>query len=289
MATAMASRSSGGGREGRHETTGLDPELEARLICLWQDEKDGDALEALVQACMPRVEYIARRYRHYPVDHEDLVSEGYVGLLMAIDRFDRKHGVRLMTYASFWIRAQMMRYITADWGHGKTGIGITRTKAFFRLRRERARCEMREMEEGTMVQSLSRSFGLSETSTRRLLEALDVTEFSMDAGSLDERGEACLELVVDELLPDMMLEGERRDALFSRLVGDALGVLDEREVFVIEERYAKDDPESLANLGRCLGISRERVRQIERGALRKMSHRIESTGHAGSELVAMVE
>jgi RNA polymerase sigma-32 factor len=268
----------------------MAPEVEAHLICRWQDEGDARALEALVRACLPRVEYIARRYRHYPVDHEDLVGEGYVGLLTAIDRFDRSHGVRLMTYASFWIRAQMMRYITADWGHGKTGIGITRTKAFFRLRRERARCEMREMDEETMLRSLSRSFGLSETSTRRLLEALDVTEFSMDAGSPDsERNDGCLELAVDDLLPDVMLEGERRDALFSRLVGEALGVLDEREVFIIEERYAKDDPESLANLGRCLGISRERVRQIERGALRKMSQLIESTGFAGSELVAMVD
>jgi RNA polymerase sigma-32 factor len=238
---------------------------------------------------MPRVAYIARRYRHYPVAHEDLVGEGYVGLLTAIDRFDRSHGVRLMTYASFWIRAQMMRYITADWGHGKTGIGITRTKAFFRLRRERARCEMREMDEETTLRSLSRSFGLSETSTRRLIEALDVTEFSMDAGSPDgERSNGCLELA-DDLLPDVMLEGERRDALFSRLVEDALGVLDEREVFIIEERYARDDPESLANLGRCLGISRERVRQIERGALGKMSRQIASSGFDGPELVAMVE
>jgi RNA polymerase sigma-32 factor len=146
------------------------------------------------------------------------------------------------------------------------------------------------MDEETMVGALSRSFGLSETSTRRLLEALDVTEFSMDAGSPDgARNEGCLELAGDDDLPDVMLEGERRDALFTRLAADALEALDEREVYIIEKRYARDDPESLANLGRCLGISRERVRQIEHGALRKMSLSIESTGFTSTDIADLVE
>lgn len=298
MATALSTRSSGergrrrgsARRRGRDVTAGMDPDLEMQLICRWQDEKDERALEALVHACLPRVEYIARRYRHYPVEHEDLVGEGYVGLLTGINRFDRARGVRLMTYASFWIRAQMMRYITADWGHGKTGIGITRTKAFFRLRREKSRYEMSEMDEGMLARRLSRCFGLSETSTRRLLEALEVSEFSMDGGPMDcARHGVAFEVAGEDLLPDALLEGERRDALFTQMIGDALGTLDEREVFVIEERYARDEPGSFAHLGRHLGVSRERVRQIERGALRKMSRYIESTGFAAADLAAMVE
>ena len=266
----------------------MDPELETHLIGLWQDENDASALDALVRACLPRVELIARRYRHYPVEHEDLVAEGHLGLLKAISRFDRRHGVRLMTYASFWIRAQMMKYITADWGHGKTGIGITRTKTFFRLRRERARCEIREMDEEAMIRSLSLAFALSETSTRRLLDALDVCEFSMDAGTVNsEWHNTSFDVAVEDYLPDSILENERRDALFSRLIGDALVMLDEREAFVIEQRYAGDEPESFANLGRHLGISRERVRQIQSGALRKMSSCIERSGFAAADLAAM--
>lgn len=270
-------------RDNREYSREVENELE--LVARYQDHGDRQALARLVDACLPRVESLARRYRHYPVAREDLAGEGYVGLLTAINRFDRTRGVRLITYATYWIRAYMVRHIANSWGYGKTGMGITRTKVFFKLRRENARCRATMTDEDERVRSLAATFALSEKSIRRLLDALEVREFSMEAhAEAAGRSEVGFGIAADLEPPDGPLDHVECETLFARVLGEALGVLDEREVFILKKRYGKEPAPTFAQLGRELGLSRERVRQIEGKALAKMKKRLIASGFTLADL-----
>lgn len=249
----------------------MDAVRELELIARWQVLGDLDALRRLVEACKQRVEAIAIRYRRYPVEWDDLVGEGYVGLLVAINKFDTsRQGVRLMTYASFWIRAFMARYIAASWGGGKTGIGITRAKRLFKLRKESSRLASQQVLDEVARESCCRCFSISPRALGTLLDVLSLQEFSLDA---------CTgQTIPSPHDPVSEVESAQTRELCSRAVRDVLGVLSERELLVISERYLHEDTASLATLGARLGVTRERVRQIERSALRKLLAAVNRAG-----------
>lgn len=288
MARAAAHGTSGGLSESgsRSNRVSVAPagmelgiESEVELITRWQAHGDVDALRTLVVTYKRRVEAIAHRYKRYPVEWEDLIGEGYVGLLVAINRFDTaRQGVRLMTYASFWIRAYMARYIAASWGGGKTGVGITRAKTLFKLRRESSRLAYQQVLDEVAHESCCESFRLSPKSLRSLLDVMSLQEFSLDAG-------------VGEVLPSAddpasEVECAQVHEFCSRAVRAVLGVLNERELLVVSERYLNEDSATLASLGARLGVTRERVRQIEQSALRKLQAAV---GRSGLSLEAFRE
>lgn len=266
-------------KRSRRSRKGLSARDELELIRRWQVHEDMDARQELVKAFMPRVEAIARGFRHYPVDHEDLVAEGSVGLLVAIDRFEEKKNVRLMTYASHWIRAYIVNAIIKTWGRGKTGMGITRSRMFFKVRRERAKYTSQHEDLDVVVKRMAADIGISEKRMRDMLNALDTPDFSLDAYA-EASGQSDLrDRIVDESAgPDAVLEGKQGEEMFGKAVSHALTALDDRERLIASKRLMNDDPMTLADLGREIGVSRERARQLELRAKRKLAAELAKSG-----------
>jgi len=279
MAAATQVRASGTHARNGSKRKALTQVEELDLIERWQRDRDRRAHRELVDAYMGRVEAIARGYRHYPVSHEDLVAEGSVGLLIAIDRFEPGKNVRLMTYASHWIKAYVVNAVIKAWGHGKTGMGITRSRMFFKVRRERARHASQHSDASVVVRKMARDIGVSEKRVRDMMSTLDTPDFSLEAYA-EAAGQSDLrDRIMDGSIgPDATLEREEGDQAFARSVAHALSALDERERLIARKRFMDDDPTTLADLGREIGVSRERARQLELRAKRKLAQVLAGTG-----------
>jgi RNA polymerase sigma-32 factor len=241
MAATTTSRARTRGKRRKKSSKGLGAAEELELLERWHGSKDQEARQRLVEAFMPRVEAIARGFRHYPVDHEDLVAEGSVGLLVAIDRFDARKKVRLMTYASHWIRAYIVNAIIKTWGRGKTGMGITRSRMFFRVRRERARYASQHEDFDVVVQKMAADIGVSEKRMRDMINALDTPDFSLDAYA-EASGQSDLrDRIEDEAAgPDGELEAAENERVFGKAVSHALTALDDRERLIARKRLMDD-------------------------------------------------
>jgi len=256
----------------------LSREEEASLHARWSMHGDLEAREKLARANLRHVISTALTFRHYPVDLEDLMAEGMIGLLVAIDKFDPGRGFRLVTYASHWIRAYVITHVMKSWVRGKTRMSAVRSRMFFKLRRDRARVGSQFGPEGRMSR-LAEESGMTEQRLAEVLAQLDTPDFPLEASSEDldwtyfrDRLDSRTSSPEDESTSD-----ERRREI-RRAVRAALGGLDRREKFIIEHRMMEDEPESLASLGRKMGISRERTRQIEMRARRKIMRRLEDAG-----------
>jgi RNA polymerase sigma-32 factor len=266
-------------KRSKRSRKGMGAEEEIALLKRWHENEDMEARTKLVEAFMPRVAAIARGFRHYPVDHEDLTAEGSVGLLVAIDRFDASKKVRLMTYASHWIRAYIVNAIIKTWGRGKTGMGITRSRMFFRVRRERARYASQHDDFDVVVKKMAADIGVSEKRMRDMINALDTPDFSLDAYA-EASGQSDLrDRIEDEGAgPDAELEAEENEQIFGKAVSHALTALDDRERLIARKRLMNDEPMTLADLGREIGVSRERARQLELRAKRKLAAVLADSG-----------
>jgi RNA polymerase sigma-32 factor len=279
MAATATSQAKTRRKRRKKSRKGLGAAEELELLARWHDSKDAVARQKLVEAFMPRVEAIARGFRHYPVDHEDLVAEGSVGLLVAIDRFDARKKVRLMTYASHWVRAYIVNAIIKTWGRGKTGMGITRSRMFFRVRRERARYASQHEDFDVVVRKMAEDIGVSEKRMRDMINALDTPDFSLDAYA-EASGQSDLrDRIEDESAgPDGELEAAENERVFGKAVSHALTALDDRERLIARKRLMDDEPMTLADLGREIGVSRERARQLELRAKRKLAAVLADSG-----------
>ncbi len=235
---------------------------------------DRDASNQLVCANLRYVVRIASPYQGYGFRLADLVSEGNLGLLEAIRRFEPERGLRFMTYAGYWVRALVLGHILRQWSLVGVGTGPLQSKMFFRLHRERARLSARlggDREEATLL--LARKFG---TTTARILameQRLDGHDVSLDAPVGPETATQRIELLRDEHEDQetATAAAEERD-LAGRRVWSAMQKLDSRESMIVKRRLLTDEPATLAELGDELHLSRERVRQLEvraRGKLRR--------------------
>jgi RNA polymerase sigma-32 factor len=175
-----------------------------------------------------------------------------------------------MTYASFWIRACMVKYIAASWGGGKTGIGITRVKTLFKLRRENSRLASQQVFADDANRSCCQAFRISPKALRSLLDIMSLQELPLDAG--------WGEVISSAHDPASEVESAQVHEFCSRAIAETFGVLNQREMLVVSERYLNDVPSTFASLGSRLGITRERVRQIEKSALRKLRSVIGRSG-----------
>jgi RNA polymerase sigma-32 factor len=205
----------------------------------------------------------------------DLIQEGHVGLLEAAARFEPDREVRFSTYATWWIRASMQDYILRNWSIVRGGTSSAQKALFFNLRRLRARlAQGSETLSGTsLYKEISSALGVSEADVAMMDSRLSAPDTSLNAPLLDD-GEGSSDrmdfLVSDDPLPDEIvgetIDVERR----SGWLRNALGVLNERELRIIAERRLQDEGATLESLGQTLGISKERVRQIESRAMEKL-------------------
>jgi RNA polymerase sigma-32 factor len=257
----------------------LDPAEELCLLRRWQAHGDEGARARLVEANMRHVVSIAARFRRYPVHYGDLLSEGSLGLVIAIDRFDPDKGVRLVTYASYWIRAFMFQAVIREWRRGKTGLGMTRSKTFFRIRRLLATQLALHGGAGPDVDEMAAELEVSAESMREMLDHIDVRDLSLDADGDGDRSQSLHERVPDDAPgPEALASSLESRDMARHMIERALSCLDERERLVASQRLMQEEPRTLAELGERMGVSRERARQIEVRARQKLDRALRREG-----------
>lgn len=242
--------------------------------------RDGDRAAGfrLIEANLRYVVAIALSYRRYGVRVQDLISEGNVGLMTALGKFDPERGTRFVTYAAHWIRAFILDHVIRAYSIVGVGAGALRSKVFFRLRRERARVAAETTDPAEAMEKLASRFGTTPEKISLLAQRLDARDLSLDMQVHDEGTATVLDTMASPMpsQEERFLASERDDVIESR-VRAAVAELDPRERFIVEVRIMADDPEelSLAEIGRRLGVSRERARQLEARAKAKLKKRLE--------------
>lgn len=253
----------------------LQREEEYELAIRWKEHRDQDALHKITSAHMRLVISMASKFRHFGLAMSDLVQEGHVGLLEAAARFEPEREVRFSTYATWWIRASIQDYILRNWSIVRGGTSSAQKALFFNLRRLRARLSQgSESLSGTaMYREIATALKVSESDVALMDSRLSGPDSSLNAPLMeDESGSADRQdfLVAGDPLPDELVSTSIDDARRVHWLNNALDVLSERELKIIRERRLQDDGATLEALGSKLGISKERVRQIETRALEKL-------------------
>jgi RNA polymerase sigma-32 factor len=251
----------------------LAPEVELELSKRWRDHEDMDAAHQLVTSHLRLVAKIAMGYRGYGLPVGELISEGNVGMMQAVKRFDPDRGFRLATYAMWWIRAAIQEYILHSWSLVKMGTTAAQKKLFFNLRRLKG--QMQAIDEGDLkpeqVAKIAHVLGVPEQDVVSMNRRLAAPDNSLNAPvRADSEGEWQDWLVDDSDSQEEELA--EREELSGRqaLLASALKTLNDRERHILIERRLKDNPTTLEDLSQQYNISRERVRQIEVRAFEKL-------------------
>jgi RNA polymerase sigma-32 factor len=251
----------------------LQPEEELELARRWRDSEDEQAAHKLVTSHLRLVAKIAMGYRGYGLPVGELISEGNVGMMQAVKRFDPDRGFRLATYAMWWIRAAIQEYILHSWSLVKMGTTAAQKKLFFNLRRLKG--QMAALEDGDLqpeqVAKIAHTLQVPEQDVVSMNRRLSAPDNSLNAPvRADSEGEWQDWLVDDSDSQETVLAESEDMGNRKQLLGDALKTLNERERHILIERRLKDEPTTLEELSQQYNISRERVRQIEVRAFEKL-------------------
>jgi len=251
----------------------LEPQDEFMLGKRWREHGDRDAAHKLITSHLRLVAKIAMGYRGYGLPISEVLSEGNIGLLQAVKRFEPEKGFRLATYARWWIKATIQEYVLHSWSLVKMGTSVNQKKLFFNLRK--AKSKLSALEEGDLqpdqVKLIARRLAVTEQDVIDMNRRLG-GDVSLNAPIGDERNSGeWQDSLVDEVTDQETWLAEREEADNRRqALGEALSVLNERERRIFEARRLADEPIILEELAAEFGISRERVRQIEVCAFEKV-------------------
>jgi RNA polymerase sigma-32 factor len=240
----------------------------------WRDTKDMRAAHALVTANLRFVVKVALEYRAYGLRVLDLIQEGNVGLVIAVSRFDPDRSVRLISYAVWWIRAYIQSFILRSWSLVKIGTTRAQRKLFFKMRRERRR--LRNNGEDPEAATLAEALGVKTVEVEEMEQRLAGRDLSLDTPRDPDSGKSLTDQLISSNTnqEDRLAAREEHKDVRLRLKS-GLAALDPRERAIIERRYLRDRPATLAELGEEYGVSRERIRQIEERAKRKLRERLQ--------------
>jgi RNA polymerase sigma-32 factor len=258
-------------------------EEELELVRAYRQNGSEAARESLVRAHLRHVVAIALKYRRYGLPVADLVAEGNFGIVHALSKFDDSRGTRFVTYAAYWIRAYILNYIIRSWSLVGVGSGALRSKTFFKLRRERVRITNLVGDGPEADELLSKAMNMPVEKVTAMVRRLESRDLSLDAQVWDDSATTVLDTLVAPGNDQEQLVGDRETRLsVADLVRDSLKHLDKRERYIVEKRLMADreDELSLAEIGRRLGVSRERARQLEARARRKLKGRISELSEA---------
>jgi RNA polymerase sigma-32 factor len=256
----------------------LEPQEEYMLAKRWREHEDPQAAQKLITSHLRLVARVAMGYRGYGLPIGEIVSEGNVGLMQAVKRFEPERGFRLATYALWWIRASIQEYILRSWSLVKIGTTASQKKLFFNLRKAKSRISA--YEEGDLkpenVAAIAKSLGVSEQDVIDMNRRMS-GDASLNASVREEGEGEWQDWLVDDSLDQEYLLADREEA-DNRLVAlrQALDVLNPRERRIFEARRLSDDPITLEALSEEFGVSRERVRQIEVRAFEKVQAAVQA-------------
>jgi RNA polymerase sigma-32 factor len=248
---------------------------------------DRAAADALVEANLRFVVAVALQYRRYGIPIWELIAEGSLGLMMAVRKFDPERGTRFVTYAGYWIRAYVLDLVVKSTSMVGAGSGVLRSKLFFRLRRERAQIASMEQDPERRLELLAQRFNVDVDKARSMLMQLDARDVSLDVSAYPESTATLLDTLRDagDDQERELMQAQAQQRVHEDLT-DALRSLDNRERYIVENRIMGDEELSLAELGRHLGVSRERARQLEARAKRKLRRQLEAHGLDGTYVAA---
>jgi RNA polymerase sigma-32 factor len=255
----------------------LDPGEEYMLAKNWREREDVEAAHKLVTSHLRLVAKIAMGYRGYGLPMNEIISEGNVGLMQAVKRFDPERGFRLATYAMWWIRAAIQEYILHSWSLVKLGTTAAQKKLFFNLRRLKS--QMQAIEEGDLspenVRQIATTLEVTEQDVIDMNRRLEGPDHSLNAMLRSDGDTEWQDWLVDDSSSQEQMLAEEEELGYRRdLLNDAMAVLNERERHILTERRLKEEPTTLEDLSTQYGISRERVRQIEVRAFEKLQKAI---------------
>jgi RNA polymerase sigma-32 factor len=262
----------------------LDAETELRLAYAWRDRRDEQALHRLITAYMRLAISMAAKFRRYGAPMNDLIQEASLGLMKAADKFDPDRGVRFSTYAVWWIKASIQDYVMRNWSMVRTGSTSSQKALFFNLRRVQAKLEREAGQRGETLdqhqlrQLVAAEVGVSVGDVEMMEGRLSGSDYSLNATqSSDEDGREWIDALEDEgvqaaeAVEGAHDAGRLRDWLVAAMQG-----LNPRERFIVAERKLRDEGRTLESLGEELGLSKERVRQLEAAAFAKMRRSLEA-------------
>lgn len=267
----------------------LSREEEVELWRRWQKEQDERARDALVSANLRYVVAIACKYRRYGLPLKELIAEGNFGVMHALTKFEPERGNRFVTYAAYWIRALILDYIIRSWSLVGAGSGALGSKMFFRLRREKVRITNLVGEGERAQEMLAERFNTSRSKLVEMMGRLETRDVSLDSKvHWDGESRRVDSLVSPNASQEEICARKQHNRRMYPIVHAALDKLDPRERYITERRFMADteDIQSLAELARYLGISRERARQLEARAKSKLK-RWFLEGSSAEELAAL--
>jgi RNA polymerase sigma-32 factor len=257
----------------------LQEELE--LACRWRDQQDVAAAHKLVTSHLRLVAKIAMRYRGYGLPVEDLISEGGIGMMQAVKRFDPDRGFRLATYAMWWIRAAIQDYILRSSSLVRIGTTAAQKKLFFNLRRLKG--QIQAIDDGDLrpeqTASIARTLDVPEAEVISMNRRITAPDYSLNAPVRADVEDEWQDALPDETDSQEVVIARRQElSIRKALLSGALKILNKREHHIIVERWLKDKQTTLEELSQHHGISRERVRQIEVRALEKLRKLVTAPG-----------
>jgi RNA polymerase sigma-32 factor len=253
----------------------LERDEEHDLAVRWKQDRDQAAMHRIATAHMRLVISMAAKFRYFGLPMSDLIQEGHIGLLEAAARFEPEREIRFSTYATWWIRASMQDFILRNWSIVRGGTSSTQKALFFNLRRLRARLAQgsETLSNESIYSEISAALGVSRADVALMDSRLSAPDSSLNAPVVDDGSGSSDRmdfLVSSDPLPDEIVGDTIDEERRTGWLRTALGVLNERELRIIRERRLQDDGATLELLGEKLGISKERVRQIESRALEKL-------------------
>ena len=256
----------------------LEKEEEQMLAIRWRDKEDTKAAHKLVTSHLRLVAKMAMKYRGYGLPVADLVSEGNIGLMKAVKKFNPDLGFRLSTYAMWWIKAAISEYILKSWSMVKLGTVASQKKLFFSLRSLKGKLNILDSGDLTPEQAnqLSEAMNVPSGEIINMNRRLSTRDLSLNAPlSIDEEGAEFQDTLVDNRpTPETLVANAEELGHHSAILREALQSLPERERIILTKRRLKDDPVTLEKLGKEFGISRERVRQLEVRAFDKVQQAV---------------